>query len=443
MGQRKIKLLKPWDYTTEEGEQRGDVGELFEVDESTAKSLVDDGIATIYDPEAEQAAKRAMEKAKQEREEMIQAAVAAALAAEREQRSKTVVKSLKPSVDPKGGFKTFGEFAQDVFRAGKHGENISGKLKRWVEQKTNLQEGDDAQGGYLVPTEFRADLLQTSLEDSVFTKHATFIPMMTNRIEIPAMFDTDHTGGEFFGGVTIYRTGEGAQKTKSKPTFGVVQLNLHKITGLAAVTDSLLEDSPISLGPILTKTFGQAMSFTMDDDFINGDGAGKPLGFLNCAALVTVPRNTASEIDTDDVARMFARMPAASLNKAIWLANHNAMPQLVQLTVGTQPVFMPPGGLSNTPYATLFGRPLFFTEKVPGLGTTGDICFVDPTQYLVGGKNGMEIQTATSIHLWFDYDLTAFRFVVRYDGVCWWKSAMTPKNGDDMSPFVTLTDAAP
>ena len=34
------------------------------------------------------------------------------------------------------------------------------------------------------------------------------------------------------------------------------------------------------------------------------------------------------------------------------------------------------GGM-DTPPVSILGRPVFFTEKLPSLGTTGDICFVD------------------------------------------------------------------
>ena len=71
------------------------------------------------------------------------------------------------------------------------------------------------------------------------------------------------------------------------------------------------------------------------------------------------------------------------------------------------------------------------------LGTQGDIGLADFSQYLIGDKGGIKV--ATSIHLRFDYDETAFRFVLRYDGQPWWLSALTPRRGTStLSPFVVL-----
>lgn len=442
-----VKLLKVMEYEAENGEKKtGEVGEVFTLDEDTAEMWVKNGTARRFDEAAEKKAEDLVDAARKERDEMIAIAVTAGMKAQQKESNKTVIQSFSPNVDPRGGYKDFSHFAIDVFRGSKGGAANPLKLEKYLsEQKQTMQEGDDAQGGFLVPVEFRAELLQTALEISIVAPKATFIPMGTNRIEVPAMWDDDHSGGTFFGGVTIYRTAETAQKTKSKPAFGIVQLNLHKITGLAQVTDSLLEDSQISLGPILNKVFGQAMAWTMDNDFINGTGAGMPVGFLNCNALITVAKETGQTADTvvaANVLNMYSRMPSASINNAIWIANHSVLPQLALMTIGNYPVFLPAGGLTGAPLATLLGRPVFFSEKMATLGDTKDIAFIDPTQYLVGGKNGLEIKTATSIHLWFDYDMTAFRFVVRYDGVCWWKTYMTPANGPTMSPFITLAARA-
>ena len=57
-------------------------------------------------------------------------------------------------------------------------------------------------------------------------------------------------------------------------------------------------------------------------------------------------------------------------------------------------------------------------------------------KYFVAG-GGLKVDS--SMHIRFDYDETAFRFVMRYDGQPSWKSALTPKRGSNtLSPFVVL-----
>ena len=76
----------------------------------------------------------------------------------------------------------------------------------------------------------------------------------------------------------------------------------------------------------------------------------------------------------------------------------------MSLAVGTGgvPVFMPAGGAAGQPFSTLFGRPIVASEYGATLGTVGDIMLIDPTQYTLIDKGG--IQTATSIHVRFVYD---------------------------------------
>jgi HK97 family phage major capsid protein len=96
-------------------------------------------------------------------------------------------------------------------------------------------------------------------------------------------------------------------------------------------------------------------------------------------------------------------------------------------------------GLTGRPLSTLLGAPIFFSEHNSTLGDKGDITLADWDQYLVGEKNGGQIRTASSIHLKFVSDQTAFRFIVRMDGKPWEKTSLRPKHSTKtLSSFVTL-----
>jgi HK97 family phage major capsid protein len=62
---------------------------------------------------------------------------------------------------------------------------------------------------------------------------------------------------------------------------------------------------------------------------------------------------------------------------------------------------------------------------------------VDLSQYLFVDKGG--IQSASSIHIKFDYAETAFRWIYRADGQPTWQSALTPfKGSNTVSPYIAL-----
>jgi len=93
---------------------------------------------------------------------------------------------------------------------------------------------------------------------------------------------------------------------------------------------------------------------------------------------------------------------------------------------------------ADTPPMTILGRPVIFTEKVPALGTTGDIGFYDLSYYLIGDRQQVEV--AASDQFAFQNDQTAYRIIERVDGRPWLQSALTPHNGsgNTLSAFVQL-----
>ena len=78
---------------------------------------------------------------------------------------------------------------------------------------------------------------------------------------------------------------------------------------------------------------------------------------------------------------MWSRLWAPCRQNAVWLINQDVEKQLHTMTVGTGSAatlaYLPPGGLSAKPYATLLGRPVLPVEWCHTLGTVGDIMLAD------------------------------------------------------------------
>lgn len=403
-----------------------------------------------------------------EREEILQMvrdALAESKATETETKGPaTATASLQSIKDPndelinsgKGEWKSSVEFFLDVVRADARKE-MPERLRKWhnaaqtIEQAElraatagHMEESELATGGYLVPEEFRAELQVLQLEKSIVRSRATTIPMATNTVRIPVVDVSSHASN-FFGGVTIYRPDEAGTITASRPKLGRIELNLHKLTGLVYVTSELLDESPISLEPLLKNMFAQAITFTEDTDYLMGDGSNEPLGAFNSAnpSLVSVTRTTSGEINFDDIVNVWSRCHPACLANAVWVANIDTFPQLATMSMpvgtGGVPVWLPANGASATPFGTLMGKPLLLTEKMNTMGTTPDLGLADFSQYWVGQKSGGNLKFASSIHVSFTTDETAFRFVMRYDGQPSWLNALTPHKGSNtLSPFVTI-----
>ena len=181
---------------------------------------------------------------------------------------------------------------------------------------------------------------------------------------------------------------------------------------------------------------------------MNGTGSAQPLGVVNSGCVQSIAIETGQTLaDTPIMTENVAKMNAAMWRKtnAAWYINPDLVAKLpfMTITVGTggAPTFMPANGVSVQGFNTLWARPIMEMDQCQALGTPGDILFADWTQYLIGVPQGqsMNARFDTSIHLKFDYDQMAFRFILQVDGQPWWRTYVTPKRGSTYrTPFVTL-----
>lgn len=126
---------------------------------------------------------------------------------------------------------------------------------------------------------------------------------------------------------------------------------------------------------------------------------------------------------------------------AAWFINQDIEPQLytMSLAVGTGgvPVYLPAGGLSDSPFASLMGKPVIPCEYSSSLGTIGDITLLDLSQYFL--IDGGSPESAQSMHVAFSTFEQAFRAKYEVDGQSAWRTTLTPFQGSNtLSPFVAL-----
>lgn len=298
-----------------------------------------------------------------------------------------------------------------------------------------------ADGGFLVPESLRSDLMAATVAQALVRPLATVIPMDTARVGIPFVDATTEAGG-IFNGLTFYWTEEGAALTETQTKFGQVVLDASKLTGYVEAPNELVADAS-AFGAFLDQALPKGIAAAEDYAFINGNGVGKPLGFLNNSATVTVSAVSGQGANTlvwENIVGMYSRMLPSSLNNAVWIASIDTFPQLatMALAVGTggSAVWLNNGAAG--PPVTILGRPVYFTGSAPALGTTGDIAFVDLSYYLVGDRSTWQV--SASEHYKFGNDKTAYRIIERVDGRPWIQSALTPANsGPTLSPFVQLS----
>lgn len=345
----------------------------------------------------------------------------------------------KPAEAPKFG--RLGEFLKAV-RVG--GDN---RLSRFDEDhgevKTAMAENTGATGGFLVPAQFLPQLMAVADPfNEMIRARASIIPMRGRQLNIPVLDQTGTTSGQphWFGGVVAQWTEEAALKAESEPSFREIKLVAHKLALKAYASDELLADSAIGLEAFLSGPlgFGGAIKWQEDYCFLQGTGAGQPLGVINAGATITIPAQAnppaPASLYTDLVNMLEAFLPGAN---GVWMLNQRHLSDLLLMNgpAGT-PSYLWGNAVQGMP-GTLLGMPVYFTEKLPAPGSAGSIVLADWKYYLIGDRQATTIES--SIHYRFVYDQTTWRAVHRVDGQPWLSTPLTLQDGStQVSPFVIL-----
>jgi HK97 family phage major capsid protein len=334
------------------------------------------------------------------------------------------------------GFTSFSEYVKamhDWYTKHTHDPRLESLL---VDKAMAGEIGVD--GGFLIPEAPQGQLLQTRAEGSFMRPRARIVPMASRSVPFPAVDYSTATAGVsgFFGGVRTYYTEENTNIEASEPSFKMIELKAKELAGYTEIPNGLLRDSAISIEAFLSGpgSFGGALAWQEDYDSLNGTGEGRPLGILHAPARYEVARTTRNKFAFKDAVAMASRL---ILNGSpVWLMSQTVMTELFQMIDGASNNIWQPNAAAG-PASTLLGWPIIFTEKLPALGTTGDVCLVDYSWYLWGDRQAVTMDISREHK--FRTNQTVFRTVEAIDGQPWLDSTITLADGSTVvSPFVVL-----
>ena len=351
--------------------------------------------------------------------------------------------------DPKRGFESPRDFCMAVIAHGNQDVRAAEDQRlRFLAAAGSDEQGtfSDPYGGFLVPMGFHPELLMVEPEADPIGSRTTKIPMEVPRIEIPARTDKNHSTGSVTGGLTVTRRAETQAQQASIMQTERVALVATSLFGLNYTTEELLADSPMSFAALLEKGFKDQFTSRLINERLFGTGVGEFEGVMNCPALITQNKdaNQASKTITyTNVINMMSR--CWHYERAVWLYNHDCLPQLMQLyfaptpTGNTTALAVPVWQVSAREGEPdlLFGRPAVASEYCQTLGTTGDLILGNWAEYLEGTYE--PLNSAESIHVRFVNHERTFKFWCRNAGRVWWRTALTPRrSASTLSPFVAL-----
>lgn len=299
----------------------------------------------------------------------------------------------------------------------------SNLTKFGVEVKTHT-EGNNALGGYLVPSELSNYIVNLQEQYGVARRLFRIEPMGSDTKEFIRM---NH-------GVTASWGGEQTAFTTSTSTFDRISLTARKLWGYAATTLELEEDAIVSVGDYLANEFARQMEYKLDDACFNGDGTSTYGGITgvrekikglsgtiaNIAGLVVGTGNAYSELTVTDFVKVKGKLPTyARNNRTAWLMHKDFHAQVVERLLMNSP-----GGLTATevingvPRDRFLGYPVVVSEVMPSTEANSQVCALLGDFSLgavIGQRRGIGVARDTS--LGFASDTVYYKATQRVDAV--------------------------
>lgn len=186
-------------------------------------------------------------------------------------------------------------------------------------------EGNNANGGYLVPEEFGTDMIR--LVETYGVARRIF--------KMRQMSSETRSDPRRTGGLTAYFVGEGNAGTESAATWDRINLVAKKLMVLSRMTSELNEDAAISIGDELGTEAALALALKEDQCGFLGDGTSQYGGIVGIATKLTsvngvdegggiilASGNLFSEFTLADFNRVVGRIPQYADNaNTRWVAS--------------------------------------------------------------------------------------------------------------------------
>lgn len=233
-----------------------------------------------------------------------------------------------------------------------------------------LQEGVDADGGYLVPEEYDHRLIDTLSEENIMRRLATIIT----------------TSGEHKINIAATKPAaswieEGGALTFGDATFSQILLDAHKLHVAIKVTEELLYDNAFNLEGYILDQFGKALANAEEDAFLNGDGTGKPLGLFAATGGGTVAGTLTAAIKSDDMLDLVYALKRPYRKKASFIMNDKTLASLRKLKDNNGAYIWQPSYQAGEP-----DRVLGYAVHTSAYAPEDAIAFGDYKYYNIGDR---------------------------------------------------------
>lgn len=233
-----------------------------------------------------------------------------------------------------------------------------------------LQEGVDADGGYLVPEEYDHRLIDVLDDENIMRGLATTIT----------------TAGQHKINIAATKPAaawieEGGALTFGDATFDQIYLDAYKLHVAIKVTEELLYDNTFGLENYIITQFGKALANAEEDAFLNGDGKGKPTGIFDKTKGGQIAGTLTAAIKSDDLIDLVYGLKRPYRKSASFIMNDSTLASLRKLKDNNGAYIWQPSYKEGEP-----DRVLGYTVHTSSFAPTNAIAFGDYSYYNIGDR---------------------------------------------------------
>ncbi|MFA5583307.1 MAG: phage major capsid protein [Bacteriovoracaceae bacterium] len=267
-----------------------------------------------------------------------------------------------------------------------------------------LSEGTAADGGYLFPDEFRAEVIRDMAEQQRLRNEVTVIPMRRDILKVPSLESRP----------LVTWTEENATKSTTTAHFGEVTLTVKKMAAILYASDELIDDSAeVDVVNFIIGLFSEAIGEEEDRVIAQGNGTTEPTGLTTAQTAGTIAgRAVAGNLDYDDLIDLMYDLPSKYHANAKFYSHRANVRELRKLK-DTNGRYLWQEPVSAGQPSTLAGYPVVEVNSLP----EATIFFGDLKKaYWLGDRQRMTVKISQDTETAFTKDQTAIRVVSRIAG---------------------------
>lgn len=262
-----------------------------------------------------------------------------------------------------------------------------------------LAEGVDADGGYTVPTEFRAELVRDLREESFLRNWVRVIPVIRDTGELPTQLTN----------VTVSWGSENTAISTTTVAFGQLTWNIQRLNTMIYTSRELVADSAIGILDLIRELFVEAIGIEEDRVIVAGSGSGQPKGILQ-ETLAGIDNANVDANIADNIKKLPYRLKSRYRTRARWLANPLALEQVAILKDNNNQYLLKT--LEEGEVSRLAGKEIRESGDMP----VDTLLLGDFGQYYLFDRQRISVETTSEGAGTFEKHQVAIKVIERIDG---------------------------